>query len=91
MRSLSGNNLSDNEKNEICAFADGALITADKNEIIGAFTNDNITLHESNAHGIDEKDLKNPVLTGLSGNLGKYITNGARAITHIIKAQIKAK
>ena len=88
---MSGNNLSDNEKNEICAFADGALITADKNEIIGAFTNDNITLHESNADGIDEKDLKNPVLTGLSGNLGKYITNGARAITHIIKTQIKAK
>ncbi len=88
---MSGNSLSDNEMNEICAFADGALITARKSDIIGPFTNDNITLHESNADGIDEKDLKNPVLTGLSGNLGKYITNGVRAITHIIKTQIKAK
>ncbi len=88
---MSGNSLSDSEKSEICAFADGALITADKNDFIGPFTNDNILLHESNADGIDEKDLKNPVLTGLSGNLGKYVTNGVRAITHIITTQIKAK
>ncbi len=88
---MSGKNLSDSEKNEICAFADGALITADKNDYVGPFTNDNILLHESNADEIDEKDLKNPVLTGLYGNLGKYATNGVKAITHIIKTQIKAK
>ncbi len=88
---MSGNSLSDSEKSEICAFADGALITADKNDCIAPFTSDNILLHESNADGINEKDLKNPVLTGLSGNLHKYVTNGARAITHIIKTQIKAK
>ncbi len=88
---MSGNHLSEDEKTEICAFADGALITADKNDIAGPFINDNITLHESNADGINEKDLKNPVLTGLSGNLGKYVTNGVKAITHIIKTQIKAK
>ena len=88
---MSGNTLPDNEKSEICAFADGALITADKNDLIGPFVKDNVSLHESNADGIDEKDLKNPVLTGISGNLGKYITNGAKAITHIIKTQIKSK
>ena len=88
---MSKNGLSDSEKTEICAFADGALITASEGNNVVPFTKDNITLHESNADGIKEKDLKNPVLTGLSGNLGKYVTNGAKAIAHIIKTQIKAK
>jgi hypothetical protein len=88
---MSKDGLIDSEKAEICAFADGSLITASESNNVVPFTKDNITLHESNADGINEKDLKNPVLTGLSGNLGKYITNGARAITHIIKTQIKAK
>ena len=35
--------------------------------------------------------LKNPVMTGISGNLGKYITKGVKAITHIVTTQIKAK
>ena len=86
---MSKDGITASEKNEICAFADGSLITAD-NAIIAPFNKDNVVLHESNADGINEKDLKNPVLTGLSGNLGKYITNGARAITHIIKTQLTA-
>lgn len=83
--------LSDTEKTEICAFADGALITTNKNDLIAPFMKDNICLKESNADGIDEKDLKNPVLTGFSGNLGKYITRGTRAIAHIVRKQIKSK
>ncbi len=83
--------LTDNEKQEICAFADGALITAPENENIAPFANDNITLRDANADGIDEKDLKNPVMTGISGNIGKYITKGVKAIAHIVTTQIKAK
>ena len=88
---MSKDGLSKDEKNEICAFADGSVITTSDNNMITPFSNDNVILHESNADGINEKDLKNPVLTGLSGNLGKYITSGAKAITHIIKTQYKAK
>ncbi len=88
---MNENGITKGEKAEICAFADGALITADKNSVIQPFTSDNITVRESNADGINEKDLKNPVLTGFSGNLGKYITKGVKAITYIIKTQIKAK
>ncbi|MBO5944802.1 MAG: glycosyl hydrolase family 57 [Clostridia bacterium] len=88
---MSKDGLSEDEKNEISAFADGSVITANDNSMTSPFSNDNVILHESNADGIDEKDLKNPVLTGLSGNLGKYITNGAKAIAHIIKTQYKAK
>lgn len=88
---MSKDGLSKDKKNEICAFADGSVITTSDNNMITPFSNDNVILHESNADGINEKDLKNPVLTGLSGNLRKYITNGAKAITHIIKTQYKAK
>lgn len=83
--------LTEEETEEICAFADGALLTAPENDVIAPFTKDNIVLKEISADGINEKDLKNPVLTGFSGNLGKYITNGARAVAHIITTQIKAK
>ena len=79
------------ERNEICAFADGTVITTNDNSSISPYSKDNVILHESKSDGINEKDLKNPVLTGFSGNLGKYITNGAKAITHIIKTQYKAK
>lgn len=85
------NGLSQIEKEEICAFADGALITTNEKSAIQPFTGDNIIVREGNADGINEKDLKNPVLTGFSGNLGKYITRGVKAITHIITTQIKAK
>lgn len=88
---MSQKGISDIEKNEICAFADGALITTPENSPVSSFTKDNITVHEISADGISEKDLKNPVLTGISGNLGKYITRGARSITHIIRKQIKAR
>ena len=88
---MSKDGLSDSEESEICAFADGALITANSSSNIAPFTKDNITLHESNADGINEKDLKNPVMTGLSGNVGKYVTKGVKAIAHIVTTQIKAK
>lgn len=88
---ISKDGLNEVEKAEICAFADGALITAISSNSIAPFTKDNITLHESNADGINEKDLKNPVMTGISGNVGKYVTKGVKAIAHIVTTQIKAK
>ena len=88
---MSKDGISVDEKNEICAFADGSVITVNESSSIVPYSKDNVVLHESKSDGINEKDLKNPVLTGLSGNIGKYITNGAKAITHIIKTQYKAK
>ena len=88
---MNENGITKGEKAEICAFADGALISADDSSPVQPFTGDNIVVKEGNADGINEKDLKNPVLTGLSGNLGKYITRGVKAISYIIKTQIKAK
>lgn len=88
---LSAEGLTDEERLEICAFADGAVATAPEGSEVAPFTKDNISVREGTADGINEKDLKSPVLTGLSGNLSKYITKGSRAIGHIILTQIKAR
>ena len=85
------NGLSDDEKIEICAFADGAVASAPKGSDVAPFTKDNIIVREGTADGINEKDLKSPVLTGVSGNIVNYITKGARAIGHIIFTQIKSR
>lgn len=88
---LSADGLSDEERTEICAFADGAVVTAPETCDVAPFIMDNITVREGTADGINEKDLKSPVMTGISGNLIKYITKGSRAIGHIILTQIKSK
>lgn len=88
---LSKDGLTDEEKNEICAFADGAVSAAPDSSDIMPFLKDNICVREGTADGINEKDLKSPVMTGISGNLLNYITKGAKAIGHIIFTQIKSK
>ena len=88
---LSQDGLSEAELADICAFADGAVITAPENSNIAPFSRDNITLREIKADGINEKDLKNPVMTGFAGNLKNYITKGTKAIGHIIFTQINSK
>ena len=88
---LSKDGLSDKEKAEICAFSDGAVAVSPEGSEVSPFLRDNITVREGTADGINEKDLKSPVMTGISGNLLNYITKGAKAIGHIIFTQIKAK
>ena len=88
---ISENGISEKELADICAFADGAVISTPDSSDIAPFEKDNITVRESTADGINEKDLKNPVMTGFSGNLKNYITKGTKAIGHIIITQLKSK
>ena len=88
---LSSEGLSVKERTELCAFTDGAVLTAPENCDIAPFIKDNILVREGTADGINEKDLKNPVMTGISGNLLNYITKGAKAIGHVVVTQLKAK
>lgn len=86
---LNKNSFTDKEREELCAFCDGAVAVIPENPDLAVFTQDNISVREGNSDGIKEKDLKNPVMTGISGNLFNYITKGSKAIFHIIKTQIK--
>ncbi len=83
--------LSDELRREICAFADGAVLTASRDSLVVPFIGDNVTVHEGKVDGVDEKSLKNPVMTGIYGNLGKYIVKGSRAIGHIVLTQFKSR
>ena len=76
---------------EICAFADGSVAVASDDCNVTTFDDDNVKIREYKKDNKSEKDLKNPVMTGLMGNLGEYIYKGARGIGHILWTQIKTK
>lgn len=79
----------DEELKEINAFADGSVAVAPEGALVQAFCGDNVVIKEANADGVDENDLKSPVLSGIGGNLMNYITKGTKAIGHIVTTQIK--
>lgn len=76
---------------DITSFADGAVVTAPDDAPVAAFEGDNVTFHVAKATGESGNNLKNPVFTGIGGNVGKFITRGSKAIFHIVKSQIKSK
>lgn len=75
---------------ELNGLADGAVANAPDGSPLLPFDGENVLLHDARAEDVDIRRLRNPILTGLSGNLGKYISRGARAIGHIIAAQFRA-
>lgn len=77
--------------NDAAAFADGAVVTAPEGAILQPYYDDNVKFKEIKAQSADDTKLRSPLMTGISGNLSKYIVNGGKAIGHIVKAQIKAK
>ena len=76
---------------EVCAFADGCVAVAGQDSSVVPFERDNVSIGQSKKDNKSEKDLKNPVMTGLYGNLGNYIVKGVRGIGHIIWTQLKTK
>lgn len=76
---------------DIVAFSDGAVALENDDDILAPFYDDNVVIKDAKSDGIDESKLMSPVLTGISGNIGKYISKGSRAILHIVKNQIKSK
>ena len=76
---------------EICAFADGCVGATSEDSAVKVYDGDNVKIRESLKDNKSEKDLKNPVMTGLMGNLGEYIYKGIRGIGHIVITQIKTR
>ena len=76
---------------DIIAFADGAVATDNEAGALTPFYGDNVRIKEAKADGIEENKLINPVWSGLAGNIKNYATKGTKAITHIVKSQIKSR
>lgn len=84
-------NVTDDDLKDAAAFADGAVVTAPEDAVLQPFYEDNVKFKETKAQAASDTKLRSPILTGISGNLSKYIVNGGKAISHIIKEQLKAK
>ena len=87
---LSGDMPDESILNQLCGFADGGVLSAPENAFISAFYGDNVTINKAKATGEDGTKLRNPVFSGIKGNIPSYVTKGSKAIFHIIKSQIKA-
>lgn len=86
-----GNEPGEELMKEICAFADGCVGVASGDSAVEIFDGDNVKIREYKKDNKGEKDLKNPVMTGLMGNLGEYICKGVRGIGHIVWTQLKTR
>jgi hypothetical protein len=75
-----GESLTEEKLSEIRAFADGCVAVTSEDSAVAAYEGDNVKFREYKKDNNSEKDLKNPVMTGLMGNLGEYIYKGVRGI-----------
>lgn len=84
-------NVDDNDLKDAVAFADGTVVTAPEGALLQPFYEDNVNFKEVKAQSAEDTKLRSPILTGITGNLSKYIVYGSKAIGHIVKKQIKSK
>ncbi|MCR4563206.1 MAG: hypothetical protein K5755_01035 [Clostridiales bacterium] len=75
--------------NELLSFADGAYATG-SDGILSPFEKENVSVHKVD-NKLENAKIHSPLLSGIKGNLGKYIVLGTKAILYIIRRQRKAK
>jgi len=73
----------------LLSFADSAFATG-TDGILSPFEGENVSVHTIGNKPENVK-IHSPLLSGIKGNLGKYIVRGTRAITYIVRRQHKAK
>lgn len=78
----------DSRLRSLLAFADGAYATG-SDAFLSPYTDDNVRLHGADASG--KERIRSPLLTGVKGNLVKYLVRGTRAIAYIAKKQLLSK
>ena len=73
---------------ELLSFADGAAVTGESCGV-SAFTGTNAVVNKASAESGTK--MRSPLMTGIRGNLGKYVVRGVRAIAYIARRQYAAK
>ena len=74
---------------DLLAFSDGAFATGSDGKL-SPFESENVILHSID-NKLENAKIRSPLLSGIKGNLGKYIVYGAKAIAYIVRRQRKAK
>ena len=59
-------------------------------EISPPFESENVTVHRIE-NKLENAKIRSPLMSGIKGNLGKYIVRGTKAIVYIIKRQRYSK
>ena len=77
------------ELDDLLAFADGAFATG-SDGVVSPFEGENVTVHQVEDK-LENAKIRSPLLSGIKGNLGKYIVRGAKAVIYITGRQRKAK
>ena len=83
--------ITENDLCEAVAFSDGCVVSSPEGALLTPYLEDNVRFKETKAQQDREDKLRSPIMTGISGNVTKYIKYGFRAISHIIREQIKAR
>ena len=73
----------------LLAFADGAY-AAGTDGLLAPFEGENVAVHDVE-NKLENAKIHSPLMSGIKGNLGKYIVRGTRAIAYVISRQRKAK
>lgn len=69
----------------LIAFCDGAYATG-SDGILSPFDGENVSVHKVD-NAMQNVKIRSPLLSGIKGNLGKYIARGTKAIIYIVKRQ----
>ena len=75
--------------NDLLAFADGAFVTG-SDGLLAPFAGENVTVRRVD-RPLENARIRSPLLTGIRGNLGRYLVRGTRAVAYILRRQHGAK
>ena len=75
--------------NSLLSFADGAFATG-TDGVLSPFEGENVYVHSID-NKLENAKIHSPLLSGIKGNLGKYIVRGTKALIYIIRRQYKAR
>ena len=74
---------------ELLSFADGAYATG-SDGVLSPFEKENVSVHKVD-NKLENAKIHSHLLSGIKGNLGKYIVRGTKAILYVIRRQRRAK
>lgn len=73
----------------LTAFADGAYVTGSDGNL-APFSGENVSVRPVKKTLANAR-IHSPLLSGIKGNLGKYLVRGTKAITYILRRQHRAR
>lgn len=77
------------ELEALLAFADGSFAEG-SDGLLSVYEGENISVHSA-GENLENVKIHSPLLSGIKGNLGRYIVRGAKAVGYIVRRQRSAR